>query len=59
MAQAYEDQHLLSCQWIERDQHTLITGPTGTGRTWLGLCVRTRGGAQGLRDGLPPPSAFA
>lgn len=26
---------LLTCQWILRGQHMVITGPTGTGKTWL------------------------
>lgn len=27
---------LLNCQWIERGQHVMLTGASGTGKTWLG-----------------------
>lgn len=30
---------LLTCQWIERGQHVVITGATGTGKTWLGCAL--------------------
>lgn len=30
---------LLNCHWIQRDQHILITGPTGTGKTWLSCAL--------------------
>lgn len=30
---------LLTCQWIQRGQHLVITGPTGTGKTWLGCAL--------------------
>jgi len=30
---------LLGCQWVERGQHVTITGPTGTGKTWLGCAL--------------------
>ncbi|MBB4818684.1 DNA replication protein DnaC [Pseudomonas alcaligenes] len=35
------------CQWIERHQHLLITGPTGVGKTWLACAF----GMQAIRRG--------
>jgi len=30
---------LLACEWILRGQHVVITGATGTGKTWLGCAL--------------------
>lgn len=40
---------LLTCEWIERAQNVLVTGKTGTGKTWLSCCF----GTQSARLGLP------
>lgn len=39
---------LLTCGWIERRQNLLITGLTGTGKTWLACAI----GMQAARKGL-------
>lgn len=39
---------LLSCDWIGRNQNVLITGKSGTGKTWLGCCL----GVQAVRRGI-------
>ncbi len=40
---------LSMCQWIERHQHLLITGPTGVGKTWLACAF----GVAAIRRGWP------
>ena len=39
---------LLSCQWIKDSLNVLITGPTGTGKSWLGCAL----GQQACRQGF-------
>ena len=39
---------LSSCQWVQRHQNLCITGPTGTGKTWLACAL----GNQVCRQGL-------
>jgi DNA replication protein DnaC len=39
---------LASCQWIERHQNLAITGPAGSGKTWLACAL----GNQACRQGL-------
>lgn len=33
---------LLNCDWVERNRNVLITGATGTGKTWLACALATR-----------------
>ncbi len=40
---------LLTCGWIDRQQNVLITGLTGTGKTWLACAL----GVQAARKGYP------
>jgi len=30
---------LLSCDWVSKSQSTIITGPTGVGKTWIGCAL--------------------
>ena len=39
---------LASCQWIHDRHHVLITGPTGSGKTWLSCAL----GHKACREGL-------
>ncbi len=39
---------LISCQWVQRQQNLCITGPTGSGKTWLACAL----GNQTCRQGL-------
>ena len=39
---------LITCDWIQRQHNLCLTGPTGTGKTWLACAL----GNQACRQGL-------
>lgn len=39
---------LAGCEWIERHHNLCLTGPTGTGKTWLACAIGTQACRQGL-----------
>ena len=38
---------LLSNGWVSRKQNILLTGPTGSGKSWLGCCLATQAARHG------------
>lgn len=40
---------ILKCDWIDNNRHLLITGPSGTGKTWLSCAI----GTAAIRLGRP------
>ena len=39
---------LAACEWVRRGQNVLITGPTGSGKTWLACALAQQACRQGL-----------
>ena len=58
---------LAGCDWIRRSQHLVISGPTGTGKSWLACALGNRAcregisvlyrRARGCSPNSPPPAA--
>ena len=39
--QAGQMRELLQCSWVSYGWNILISGETGTGKTWIGCCIAT------------------
>jgi len=39
---------LLNCQWVQQHHNVLMTGPTGSGKTWLACALAVQACRQGL-----------
>ena len=40
-------ERLASCQWIERHENLILTGPTGVGKTWIGCALANKACREG------------
>ncbi|KPD10220.1 IS21-like element helper ATPase IstB [Phaeobacter sp. 11ANDIMAR09] len=52
-ARGFEPSHmreLLKCSWVKHGWNVLISGETGTGKTWLGCCIATAAVRQAVKS---------
>lgn len=50
---------LLNGDWIRRNHNVLITGKSGTGKTWLGCCFGTQAAASGSPSSIAASVGFS